>query len=421
MRRILCTLSLLLLASGLEVAPAYAVTQGRVMGEVVDEEGNPLAGVTVSVTTPELGDFLDTYKTNKKGRFTAVFIDATKSYTFKLEKEGFQPFEETVKPTPGENIKVTFNMVKYGTVEQKPGEVPTSSFGLTKAQRTFNEGVTAAQEGDQETALAKFEEAVALDPDLYQAHLAAAGIYLAQERYEEALAAVQRVQEKDPENVRAVEIAYDAENALGHTEKAQELLAELEKSGINVAARLFNTGVAALNVGDYKTAAEKFHRALESDPELVPAYSALAVVLVGLEDFEGAVEAADQALQRDPDEERAKRMRYQALRFLGRDEEAEAALTAMSPEDRRNALIDQFNEATSAFNAGNTEKAAQILEGVIAIDPGYARAHYMLGLSYTNLGQDAKAKEHLEKFLAEAPDDPDAATAQEMLKYLGGS
>jgi tetratricopeptide (TPR) repeat protein len=391
------------------------------MGEVTDADGNPLQGVTVTVTTPELTDYEATYTSNKKGRFTAVFIDATKSYEFKLIKEGYQTYTETVKPTPGENIKVEFTLPKHGVVEQKSGEIPTSTFGLTKPQKIFNEGVAAAQEGDSETALAKFEEAAELDPDLYQAHLARAGIYLDQERWEDALAAAELVEQLDPGNIRAMEIAYDAHNALGHTEEVQELLAKMEKGGINVAARLFNSGVAALNVGDYKAAEAKFRRALESDPELAPAYSALAVVLLGLKDFQGSLDAAEQALQRDPGDDRAKRMRYQALRGLGRMDEAAAALDSMSPQDRHNALLDQYNLATEAFNAGQTEQAVEILEGIVAADPDYGKAHYMLGLSYTNLDEPDKAKQHLEKFLAVAPDDPDAATAQEMLKYLAGS
>ncbi len=42
----------------------------------------------------------------------------------------------------------------------------------------------------------------------------------------------------------------------------------------------------------------------------------------------------------------------------------------------------------------------------------------MLGLCYVGEDNKEKAKEHLGKFLELAPNDPDAGTAQEMLKYL---
>ena len=43
----------------------------------------------------------------------------------------------------------------------------------------------------------------------------------------------------------------------------------------------------------------------------------------------------------------------------------------------------------------------------------------MLGLVYVNTGDSAKAKEHLQKFIDLAPDDPEVATAKQMLDYAG--
>ena len=49
--------------------------------------------------------------------------------------------------------------------------------------------------------------------------------------------------------------------------------------------------------------------------------------------------------------------------------------------------------------------------------PDHAKANYLLGIAL--VGEDpAKAKGLLEKFIALAPNDPDAATAKEMLQYL---
>lgn len=403
-------------------APALAVTQGRIMGEVVDENGEPVPGVTITVTTPELTDYEDELETNKKGRFTAVFLDATKNYMFKFEKDGYRTVEEPVKPQVGANRRVTFSLPSYrAQPAEETGEVPTGAAtrGLTEAQKIFNEGVAAAQGGDSEMALAKFEEAATMDPELMQAHLARAGVYLDRERHREAADAAERVLEIEPGEVRAMEIAYDAYSGLDDQEKTEHYLTKLQETGIDVSVRLFNTGVAALNVGDYKTAAEKFQAALAEDPELAPAYSALAVVMIGLERNEEALQAADQALQRDPDDARAMRMRYQALRLLDRLDEAAEAFQKLSPQDQVEALRLQYDNALDLFNAGQTQEAVKVLEAIVKAKPDHARAHYMLGLSYTNLTDSAAAKTHFEKFLELAPNDPDAGTAREMLQYLG--
>ena len=417
---LLCTL----LSAALATVPAFAVTQGRIMGQVVDENGEPVPGVKITITTPELTDYEDEVDTNKKGRFTAVFLDATKNYMFKFEKKGYRTLEEAVKPTPGDNRRVTFTMPSYqAQPAQETDEVPTGAAarGLTEAQRVFNEGVLASQEGDAEAALAKFEEATEMDPELMQAHLARAGVYLSMDKPEEAAAAAERALEIEPGEVRAIEIAFDAHSSLGNEDKAEEYLEQLEETGIDISTRLFNTGVAALNVGDYQTAAEKFRAALEEDPELTPAYSALAVVLVGLEKYEEALEAAEQTLQRQPDNDRAHRMKYQSLRLLGRLDEAAAAFQELKPADQVQAIQLQYDNATDLFNAGQTQKAAEVLEGILAARPDHAKAHYLLGLSYTNLGDPGSARTHFEKFLELAPEDPDAATAQEMLDYLPAS
>lgn len=409
--------------AGMIAEPAFGQAAGRVVAEVVDSEGNPIQGAQVTVTTQALDDFEDTYKTNKKGRFTAVVIDATKIYDIRVEADGFRPHETQVKPTPGDIVRseiVLYRPDEQGAPQgEGQGMEQASSRGLTDAQKAYNAGVEATQAGDEQMALTKFQEAADLDPELTQAHQARASLYLQQSDFAKAAEAAEMVLAQDPEDTRALEIAFDAYENLGEEEKAEEYLRRLtEIGGGNLGPRYFNAGVAALNMGDQQEARAKFEEALAEDATLVPAWAALAVVRLQLEDVEGALEAANKALELDPENDRAQRMRYQALRFLERDEEAQAAFDALSETDRAEALKLQYNEATEFFNAGETQKAMVLFGDVLAADPDHAKAHYMMGLSYVNLGENAKAKEHFNRFLELAPDDPDATTAKEMLAYL---
>ncbi|HQP92480.1 MAG TPA: tetratricopeptide repeat protein, partial [Thermoanaerobaculia bacterium] len=70
------------------------------------------------------------------------------------------------------------------------------------------------------------------------------------------------------------------------------------------------------------------------------------------------------------------------------------------------------------YNAGNTGQALALFTQALASDATFAKAHYMLAMCHVGRGENAAAKEQFEKFLAMAPDDPDAATAREMLSYL---
>lgn len=426
MRTIRVSFAILMLVAGaMGVAePVYAQAAGRVVADVVDSEGNPIRGAQVTVTTQSLEDFEDTYKTNKKGRFTAVVIDATRVYDIRVEAPGYRPHETQVKPTPGDIVRQSITLYKPGEKGAPQGEgagmEQTSPRGLTDAQKAYNAGVEAIQADDQDVALGHFEEASELDPELTEAHQARASIYLETGEYQKAADAAEQILALKPEDIRAMEIAYDAYENLGQEDKAEQYLRQLtETGGGNLAPRFFNSGVAALNMGDRETARQKFEEAVQEDPTLAPAWAALSVVRLQLEDFEGALEAAQKTLELDPDNDRAERMRYQALRFLGQDEEAQAAFNALSSADQAEALKLQYNEATEFFNAGDTQKAMVLLGDILAANPDHAKAHYMMGLSYVNLGENAKAKEHLQRFVELAPDDPDATTAQEMINYLG--
>ena len=63
--------------------------------------------------------------------------------------------------------------------------------------------------------------------------------------------------------------------------------------------------------------------------------------------------------------------------------------------------------------------ALKLFEQSLAADPEYGKTHYMLGMCYISQGENAKAREHLQAYIAVAEaGDADAATAKEMLSYL---
>jgi Tfp pilus assembly protein PilF len=408
-------------------APAFGQAAGRILGEIVDPDGNGVGGAKITLTTPEITGFSDEFTTNKKGKFTAVVVDATRVYKLKIEADGYRTHEEDVKAKPGDIHRVEITLYPVGMKAPTDPEGTESAppagqqrGGLTDAQKVYNEGVVASQAQQWEAALAKFEEAVELDPELTEAHLGRARLYLRESRNEEALAAAEAALALDGGSIAALEIAFDVHTMMSNEEQAAQVLKQLEDAGAGeLAPRYFNAGVGALNAGDRETAKAKFRQAIEQDPNLVDAHSALAVVQLQLEEFEGALASADRALELDPENARARRMRFQALRFLGRDEEARAAFSSLGGEDRREALNLTYNEALNLFQTGEAAKAKVLFEDILAVDPEFAKAHYMMGLSYVNSGENAKAKEHFTRFLELAPDDPEAPTAREMMQYLG--
>ena len=190
------------------------------------------------------------------------------------------------------------------------------------------------------------------------------------------------------------------------------------QKGADVATLLFNEGAEALKVGDLDSAQSRFEEALAAQPELHQATDALMIVYARKGDWAKAAAQAEQAIARDPANLRALRLRHEAYGHLGdqaKVKEAFDALAKADPAALAGALLDS---GIAKFNANDTQGAIADLSRVVEIDPKSALAHYYLGLCYTNTSKPDLAKTHLQRFLELAPDNPNAAGAREMLKYL---
>ncbi len=131
--------------------------------------------------------------------------------------------------------------------------------------------------------------------------------------------------------------------------------------------------------------------------------------------------AAETILINNPGNEDALRLRYNAALELQDDEMLIDALVGLAPVEPEAAKQNLWILAMAAYNANDNEKSKERFAKVLSVDPKNAQAHYLLGLVYLGEGANEETREHLEMFLALAPDDPDAPSAQEILSYLGNS
>jgi tetratricopeptide (TPR) repeat protein len=209
--------------------------------------------------------------------------------------------------------------------------------------------------------------------------------------------------------------------------KAAEPEAPREMPGSEKAILAYNDGVAALRNNDLAAAVPKFEEAASLDPELAEAHAVVAELYLELKRHGEALAAADRYLALKPGDPRGLRVRYDALKAAGDNEKAKEALQALGAADASDpeTAVRFFNEGAERTRAGEYDEAAVFFERVVQIapdDPKFAKAHYVLGLSYAkDDAKKAQAKAHLEKFLQLTPADADAETAKQMLEYLAKS
>jgi tetratricopeptide (TPR) repeat protein len=226
---------------------AGAQAAGRISVKVVDVEGNPISDVQVTITSSGLEDYLETVSTNKKGKVLMSHSDPTLAYTYKFEKEGFQPVVEVLRATVRGVTQKTVVMMPAGTA--RPGQpVPPEH----QAVLAYNAGAEAQVAGDLETATERYRRAAELDPNLAIAHTGLAGIFFLQERWPEAVAEAEMALELDPGDQRALQLRYEALMSAGETAKAAEAAQALAGSGASaeVAGRAYNDAVDAYQAGD---------------------------------------------------------------------------------------------------------------------------------------------------------------------------
>lgn len=401
-------------------ASAHAVGEGRIIGTVVNPEGKPIPGIKITLTSPGT-NYKQEKVTDKNGKFTAIVLDATKEYVLRMEKEGYDAYEETIKPKPEDVLRLSYTLAETPPqAATGPSEEEVKRLeGENQAIAAFNEGVTALQSNNLAGAEAKFKEATTLNPSLAPAYGALAEVYAEQRKHAEALAAADRYLELEPGAVRGLRVRFDAIRGLGDKEKigpALDALVAADKSR-ETAVRIFNLGAEASRSGDRDGALAYLKRAVEIDPTLDQAYTAMGQVLIVKKSYKEAAQAVEPVLARNPKNLEALTIRYEALKAVGDKAGAAAAQEAMKAAQASMNPEDLFKQGVALYNANNMVDAVAAFQMALTANPKHAKSHYMLGLAYA--GTDAaKAKEHLTKFLELAPNDPDAAQAKEMLSYL---
>lgn len=378
----------------------------------------PIEGAKIKVTFVPT-NYNDTRNTNKKGQVTFIFRDGPVDYKVELEREGYNPATSTLRPVLGQVVNQTYYLDPLNSAAAAPS-APDPTAKLTPAEETFNQGVLALQDGKLAEAQAKFEEALQLDPALLAAHSAIAGIQLENKDFAEAEVGARKVVAADAKNPRGQRLLYEALRGQGKNDEAEDvlkLLVELEKGG-DTTAMLYNEGAEALRLGDTKTARERFEKVLELKPDLEQARAALMVIYIKSKDYAKAAATAEAVLLVKPTDVNAKRIRYDAYKALGDEAKTKEAFDVLAAADPKVLVKGLYEEAQAAFNNNDTQTAMRLLDQIEAIDPNQPKALYLRGLCLVNLGKNAEARAVLEKFIALAPNDPQAKNAKEMLPHL---
>lgn len=276
----------------------HAGTQAKVEGLVTDLAGTPIAAATVTITTTEVSNYKKIITTDENGEFQAIILDATRTYNFLVEAEGFQGEKSPFKVGAGSSDN--FFEFKLQSADQAAASRNVQKLE-SPGYKELLEGKALLAAGDKEAARAKFAEAIASKPDLEEAHARYAELTYGGGDMAAALAAAQNCLEVDPESTQCLAIAINASGELGDEAARKEFLARYQILNPDDPTILFNEAAGFLNNLDDERARPILEQCLEVDPNFPECNFEYGMLLLRSGDMEGAKTHLQRCLEAAPD------------------------------------------------------------------------------------------------------------------------
>jgi Tfp pilus assembly protein PilF len=384
---------------------------------LLDSEGKPIVGATVTATSPEIPSFREIRTTDKKGSFIIDFRDVGVTYHYRFDKPGYASLDVDQRWDLEGTERYEWTMAPAAT--GPVGGPPPASLS-EPAVIAYNEGVAAFKAKDPATAEAKFKTAVQHDPKLAQAWGALSAVLVQAGKNQEAVEAAEKAMALGLKDEAVLLSRWQAYRNLKDDSKTAEALKDLESVGRRAeeAKRIHNEAVALVKAGDNSGGYAKFQEALAVDPNLQPSLLGLANAGLKIGRNEEAATAAETVLKTDPANEQAIRLRYNACLALGDKDRLFESLVGLAAVEPAVASKGLLQLAFEAYDANDTARAKARFNRVLQFEPNQPLVHYYLGLLYVNEGATSQARKHLERFIELAPNSQEATTAREMLKQL---
>jgi tetratricopeptide (TPR) repeat protein len=284
---------------------AWAQYQGKIVGKVVDPDGQPIEKAEVSIVSQRSSNLRYDLKTDKDGRFIQVGLNPG-YYMVSVKKSGFVPASTEIH---------------VGVAEQRDAEIALKSAAVeaeksySAADKAFLKGNKLLAEQKYVEAAAAYNDAIGLDPANWGYHLNLGLALKKAGRADEALAAFRKAAELNPASYSANKETGEALARAGQHAEAKTFYEKAVGLSPDDPDAQYNLGVCQVNLGESEAALPHFERAVELKPDFADAYYQMATILISQNKVPEAKAALEKFLALAPEHEKAGIAR-QLLEFL---------------------------------------------------------------------------------------------------------
>ncbi len=272
--------------------------QGRQIGYVYDEEGNPLEGAKVKLlfVTTQFGFEVTT---DKDGKWVAMGIKGGRWYV-DINMPGYIP----------KSISIEVLDFRQKNPEVEVRLEKADDLAVTEDVREeFRKGIEIFKEGKCEEAIVIFKGVLEKFPDAYIVNLNIGNSYFQMERYEEAEKYYQKVLEKQSDYVHALMGIGNCYVNQGNNKKALEWYGKIGFEKIDDATVLYNIGTIFYNNSKVEEALKYYKKAAEIQEDFLDARYQLGLAYLALGNNPEALREFENYLKFDSDSERATQVR----------------------------------------------------------------------------------------------------------------
>lgn len=293
--RLACQVALVALTLA-ATAGSAAAQNGRVVGLVRDERGEPIKGATVIAENPDLAPSSFTSTTDDKGRFGMIGLRSGE-WTFTAQAPGYTAQAGTLSIRQGAstNPPATFVLHKILTAPSALGNLAAKDIQteLASADQLYNN-----QKWDE--AIAAYRSILAAAPVLSVISLQIAAAYRSKGEFDGAISAYNELLKTDPNNDKAKVGIAMTNLEKGDLQAAEQTLEVAAQSPGATREVLYNLAEVKLSKNKVEEATKAYERATKVDPTWGKPLFALGRGAMNRGDKDAARKYFEKVLEVDP-------------------------------------------------------------------------------------------------------------------------